>query len=343
MVTLYLTKQGSSVKYSKSHILIYYKEKVISDYLISEISKILCFGNIQLSTKVITSMLENGKQVCFLSQYGHIKGSLQNPWNHNVLTRHKQHLLFNDKQEKLLFAKKIVIDKIYSALDLLLSYARNPQINMKTSDLPIKREWSTKVYNAKDANQLLGYEGSFTRSYFSLLKICFSGDVEFVGRKYRPSTDPVNALLSFGYSLVNNQIIGQIEAVGLDPYIGCYHVISYGRPSLVLDLMEVYRHALVDRLVLRVFNHRWLNSDDFETRLDDREGQLYLKPDKLPIFLKHFHKAISGPCTFDKKMTWREHIQKYLVDFKNQMEESFDTDPYRVVDAYHDCPFTGGV
>ena len=101
---------------------------------------------------------------------------------------------------------------------------------------------------------------------------------QFLGRMRRPPKDPVNAVLSFGYVIVGNEIRSLLDGIGFDPFIGYYHKIDYGRPSLALDLLEEFRHSLVDRLMLQLFNQKVFTEDDFTaTSRDgvylDREGK----------------------------------------------------------------------
>jgi len=110
----------------------------------------------------------------------------------------------------------------------------------------------------------MGIEGDAARRYFHALGMGFSGSIAFSGRKRRPAPDPANALLSFGYVLLANMIASMIEARGLDPYLGMLHTVRSGRPSMALDLMEEFRHPVVDRFVLRVCNLKRFTPNDFE-------------------------------------------------------------------------------
>jgi len=116
-------------------------------------------------------------------------------------------------------------------------------------------------------DSLRGYEGRGTAVYFEgSSKGFLSEGFEFPGRVRRPPTDPVNALLSLGYTLLLNQVMAAVSLVGFDPYFGTLHSMDYGRPSLALDLMEEWRPTIVDTLVLSVFNLKVLIPSDFEER-----------------------------------------------------------------------------
>ena len=116
---------------------------------------------------------------------------------------------------------------------------------------------------------LRGAEGEAAQNYFSIFgDLIRSPDAEirFSGRSRRPPLDPVNALLSFLYTLLTHDCRSAAEGVGLDPAVGFLHRDRPGRPSLALDLMEELRPILADRLALSLFNRRQLRARDFETR-----------------------------------------------------------------------------
>jgi CRISPR-associated protein Cas1 len=87
----------------------------------------------------------------------------------------------------------------------------------------------------------------------------------WLGRIKHPATDPLNALLSFSYTLLMNETSALLEGAGLDPYLGFLHQVDYGRPSLALDIVEPFRHPVADRFVLTMANKRVLDGSDFES------------------------------------------------------------------------------
>ena len=116
----------------------------------------------------------------------------------------------------------------------------------------------------RDMEALRGVEGAATRIYFQAFGRMLRNDLfTFSGRNRRPPLDPVNALLSFVYTLLTNEVLSAIKSSGLDPYLGSLHALSYGRPSLACDLVEEYRCFMGDRLVLGLINRRAIRPDDF--------------------------------------------------------------------------------
>ena len=117
---------------------------------------------------------------------------------------------------------------------------------------------------ARSLDSLRGFEGKAGAYYWGALKGLIPDEWGFQGRKYFPPPDPVNALFSFGYSLLLKDVSAAVQLVGLDPYLGFFHTIDYGRPSLALDMMEEFRPVLVDTIVLKLIFSQHVTSTDFE-------------------------------------------------------------------------------
>lgn len=128
---------------------------------------------------------------------------------------------------------------------------------------------SEQARRASSLPSLLGVEGAAAARYFGcfpqMLKGSESGHAEFQteGRNRRPPTDPVNAMLSFGYALLTRAFVVALTAVGFDPYRGFFHQPRYGRPALALDMMEPFRPLVVDSTVLTAVNNGEVRPTDF--------------------------------------------------------------------------------
>jgi CRISP-associated protein Cas1 len=138
---------------------------------------------------------------------------------------------------------------------------------------------------------ILGIEGAGSAAYFTCFGKLLSDPRQwpFPGRVKRPPTDPVNALLSFGYSLLTNKVASAVQLVGFDHYVGYLHSSFYGRPSLALDLVEEFRPIIVDSMVLNMLNHRMLTLNDFVIEL----GAYRLKQEKRTIFFTKFEERLN--------------------------------------------------
>jgi CRISPR-associated protein Cas1 len=157
---------------------------------------------------------------------------------------------------------------------------------------------------------ILGMEGAGTAAYFRCFGKLLSDPQKwpFPGRVKRPPTDPVNSLLSFGYSLLTNKVASAVQLVGFDHFVGYLHSSFYGRPSLALDLMEEFRPVIVDSVVLTILNRRVVTPSDFVVEL----GAYRLKEEKRNVFFTQLEERLSEEVnhpTFGYKTTYRRCIE----------------------------------
>jgi CRISPR-associated protein Cas1 len=115
----------------------------------------------------------------------------------------------------------------------------------------------------------MGYEGAAAAAYFGAYTHLFAESLQFTGRKKRPPPDPVNVCLSLGYTLLHYDAVRACHTVGLDPMLGFFHDVSFGRESLACDLMEPLR-PLMDRWVWQLFKERQLRPEHFNQDIGGR-------------------------------------------------------------------------
>jgi len=171
-------------------------------------------------------------------------------------------------------------------------------------------------------NSLRGLEGAGSAAYFG----CFNqlirvADFSFATRRRRPPTDPVNSLLSLGYSLLRHDVQSALNIVGFDPYLGYLHTERYGRPSLALDLMEEFRPLVVDAVVLSAINLRSLSITDFTT--EPLSGAVELTKEGLQKFLRLYqlkklsefkHPVMGRKCSYQEAFEIQARlVAKYLM------------------------------
>lgn len=289
MATLYLTEQGSSLKKTYKRLLVEKDGKTLLEVPEFKIDRVLVFGNVQITTQAMAFLLDNGIETSLLSTYGKFRGRLAPVESKNVVLRMAQYERYLDEEFKLNFSKTIVKGKITNAKRLIQRYSRNhPEIDFSSAltelDKLIKSlDRKTKI------STVMGIEGRATAVYFGAFAQMFPGKLSFTSRTRRPATDPVNSLLSFGYVLITNEIFSILSALGFDPYIGYLHGINYGRPSLALDLVEEFRHPIVDMLTLDLINRHILNEEDFESK---ELGSILLKDGPRKKFFEQYERKL---------------------------------------------------
>jgi CRISPR-associated protein Cas1 len=144
-----------------------------------------------------------------------------------------------------------------------------------------------ETIRAQEGDSLRGYEGRGSATYFGAIKVLLNPAWAFQGRAYYPPPDPFNALLSFGYGLLQKDMTTTLHLVGLDPYIGCFHALEYNRPSLVLDLMEEFRPLVVDRTLLHLALTQQVQPADF-VHTGRAERPIELGDQVLPVVIKAY-------------------------------------------------------
>src|SRR5262249_2120205 len=292
---LYLQEPGSFVG-KRSHHLTVKKDGIeLSRVPLAMVRQVVVFGNVQVSTQALETLLANEIPVMYLTGYGRFLGALTPAPTKNVSLRLAQFQRFGDPAEALTLAKEVGRAKLVNQRALLMRSLRSrSQANGDsdsvasegTSDTPeneksvrgsdelsarLMADLLPKVERATGIESLLGLEGQGATLYFGgfsrFLKAQPPGrGFDFPTRTRRPPKDPVNALLSFAYSLLCKDCFSALCTVGFDPYHGFFHGTGrHGRPSLALDLMEEFRSVIADSVVLTMVNNRVVTPDDFLT------------------------------------------------------------------------------
>ncbi len=292
MATLYLTEQGLYLTKNQHRLVLSKNGKKVIEIPVFQVERILIFGNIQVSTQALDLILDSGIECSFLSSKGKFRGILRPAEQGNVFLRIAQYERYLDSQFRYEFSREIVKAKIANQINHIKRYAKNhPETSFKNEIDELSRELNT-IPEEKLISNLLGIEGFSSSVYFKAFgKMVSNSGFDFSMRTRRPPRDPINALLSLGYTLVTNELYSLLSASGFDPHIGYYHELLYGRPSLALDVTEEFRVPLVDHLVMNLINLRSLSKEDFQQNEED--GGVYLKNESKKIFFAEYERAIT--------------------------------------------------
>lgn len=279
MATLYLIEQNTILRKQGNRLLVCQRppasrrysavlqKDIIRDLPAADVDHVMLFGNIQVTTSALHLLLQKGIELAIFSYGGQLLGQLTPPMGKNIPLRIRQFERFRDPDFILHFARSIVAAKISNALTFLRQFHWNYPQTFESKELELFPAMISRASDAETLDSLLGTEGAAAAQYFKLFESVIQPPWRFKGRTKRPPKDPVNAVLSFGYVVVGSQIQMLMDGIGLDPYLGFYHQIDYGRPSLALDLLEEFRHPLVDRLAASLFNKAFLRRPTFLTPL----------------------------------------------------------------------------
>lgn len=230
----------------------------------------------QVTTQAVATLLEKELDVVFMSIYGKYRGRLHHGAKQAGLRR-QQYRFMSDEAANLRLAKAIVDGKIHNQRVLLQRQARRTpslaQPGEETATIVNPAQFSQAlagmmqmhkaIPQADSLDALRGYEGKAAAYYFAAIRSLLEPGWKFERRAFHPPPDPFNALLSFNYSLLQKDVVAAVNVVGLDAYLGCFHEIDAGRPSLALDLMEEWRPLIADALTLELVNRHVLRPSDF--------------------------------------------------------------------------------
>jgi CRISPR-associated protein Cas1 len=263
------------------------------------IEQIVLMGHPSITGEALTYALELGLPVHYLSYFGKYLGSALPSYSRNGQLRLAQFTVHNNSEKRLALVKEIVKGKIHNQGNILYRKGQKEN-NLK--------QHKKAVDNQTTLNQVRGIEGLAAREYFSYWSTILGNNWQFEGRNRRPPRDPVNALLSFAYSLLQIQVTAGVHLAGLDPYIGYLHETTRGQPAIVLDLMEEFRPLVADSLVFSVLNRGEIKQQDFEESL----GAFRLKDTPRKKFLEAFEQKINEDFKhpiFNYRCNYRRSIE----------------------------------
>ena len=238
--------------------------KTVSKHPIEQIQSVYLYGGIQTSTQALHALIEKEISVAYFSPAGRFIGMTQGLPQSGVDARLGQAKIFTNPKIRTKLARSMIRAKIHNQRVLLMRNGKLPDV-----ELHRMAKLRDACYKAEDLDRLRGLEGSAAAIYFeyfgTMLKGAAFENFDFQGRNRRPPKDPVNALLSQGYSILAKELTGMCHAVGLDPFIGVFHQPRYGRPALALDLMEEFRPLVADSVTVSLLNRQELDLGDFIT------------------------------------------------------------------------------
>jgi len=310
VATLYLTEQGAKLQRTQTRLIVEKDGKFLLQLPIIKIDRVLIFGRASITIPVFELLLKEGIPTSFLSQEGRLKGFLEPVPSKNILLRIRQYERAKDEQFRTEMAKAIVSGKIRNQKRLLQRFAHNhPELDFATEITEIDDSFQ-RLYKKNSLSGILGVEGICTAIYFRGFSKLFQGKICFTERSRRPPKDPINSLLSLGYTLLTNEYFSLTAAIGFDPYLGFYHGISYGRPSLALDLVEELRHPVIDMLTLDLINRQMLKPEDFT---GNEDKGFFLTAEGRRVFFTQYEQRMTSEFLHPKNKT-KTNIRKIMRD-----------------------------
>ena len=268
--TLFVLTQGAYLKKEGQAIVVRIKKTDRLRLPMINIAAIVCFGRVSCSPYLLGACAQRGIAISFMTEHGRFLAAVNGFTPGNVLLRREQYRRADSPEATATIARACIVGKLANYRTVLRRANRDQQKSESTDriermanriDLKLKT-----LQSGLGLDQLRGVEGDATADYFAVFNELITSQKErfsFTSRSRRPPLDPVNAMLSFLYSMLTNDMRSACESVGLDAAVGFLHRDRPGRPGLALDLMEELRPVLVDRVVLSVINRQQVNVAGF--------------------------------------------------------------------------------
>jgi len=269
--TLFITTQGAYLSKEGETVVVNVDHEVRLRLPILTLDGIVCFGNVSCSPFLLGFCGEKGVGVSFLTEHGHFLARVCGPVSGNVLLRREQYRRAESAEQAATLAASVVAAKAANCRTVLRRARRDHgsmagEAAVLDAIGRLDRLLDDVRRPGLSADAVRGLEGDAAAAYFGVfdhLIVAQKDAFRFTIRSRRPPLDPVNALLSFLYTLLAHDATGALEAVGLDPQAGFLHAMRPGRPSLALDLLEELRPVVADRLALSLINLRQIGSNGF--------------------------------------------------------------------------------
>jgi CRISPR-associated protein Cas1 len=302
MTSIYVKEQGAMVRRDGDRLVVSKDGAVLDSFPLANVEQVTLMGNVQLTTQATATLLDRDIDVVYLSSYGKFRGRLVGSGSKQVRLRQQQMQLLSRESFALPLAQAVVDGKIHNQRVLLQRQTRRTRsladrerglVAFPADPHRFDRALAGMMQMKKAAqgaarlDSLRGFEGKAAAYYFEAVRTLLDPAWGFQQREYYPPPDPFNALLSFSYSLLLKDMITAVQQVGLDPYLGFFHEVAYGRPSLVLDLMEEWRPLLADAMVLELVNRGSLRPVDFQ-KTGNPNRPVELGEAGMPVVLKAY-------------------------------------------------------
>ena len=271
--TLYVTSEDSYLALDGENVVVFENKTELGRVPLHNLEEILSFGYRGTSPALMGACAERNISLCYLTPQGKFLARVSGKTKGNVVLRQQQYDSSRDESISLEIAKNCILGKVYNARWVLERAIRDHSLQIDVEQVKSANNFlknsQNLIQNSQSKDQLRGYEGEAASIYFGVfdqLILQQKKDFIFKGRNKRPPLDPVNALLSFAYTLLTNTITSALESVGLDPYVGYLHTDRPGRASLSLDLIEELRAVLADRFVLSLINRKMVMRKNFSQK-----------------------------------------------------------------------------
>ncbi|MBL6986895.1 MAG: group II intron reverse transcriptase/maturase [Methylobacter sp.] len=291
--TLYLLQHGQVLGKESERLIVRQEQKIVREIPAIKVDQIMVYGNAQITTQAMQFCLQERIPIYLLSGQGHYYGVIDSFNTEPVLLQREQFLRANDDAFCLNLATAMVQGKIANSRLMLQRQARRHSSDILHKAVAVLKNTLIQLDRASSLDELRGYEGSAAKIYFQALAVTVDNSWGFSRRVRQPPTDGINAMLSYGYTLLFYNVYSLLRSRGLNPQVGFLHALRQGHPALASDMMEEFRSIVVDAVVWKLILNQQLSSDDFSYPKTAGEG-CFLKPHARKVFIKALEEKLNS-------------------------------------------------
>lgn len=333
MAVLYVKEQGAVIQKRDERVIVTKNTETLLDIPLFEVDNIAIIGNVQVTTQALHLLMQNGIDVSYFTYSGRYLGAAAAEASKNIFLRFEQYEYYLDMERRLAMGRIIISNKMRNQIAMIRMREFTGTDYSPATDLKRMEELLLEVPNQQTPNELMGIEGMCSNVYFSAFAHMLKCDFAFTGRNRRPPRDPVNVILSLGYTFLTREITNALDAESFETYLGFVHGIRYGRKSLALDVVEEFRQPIIDRLTITLFNKRMIGRYDFDY---EESGRVVLSEEGFRKFCNEYERWMTGRSSLVGETSYRRIIRRQISQLKKAITSGESYVPY----AYHgerDC------
>lgn len=309
--TLFVTQPDIYLSLDGDNVVLLKENEKLGRLPLHNLEAIVSFGYTGASPALMGYCAERSISIAFLTKSGRFLARVVGESRGNVILRKTQYRISENEEESTKIARNFIVGKIYNNKWILERITREHSLRVDVEQFKAVSKFLSvilqEVRNCDNLESLRGWEGQAAINYnkvFDQMILQQKDSFTFQGRSRRPPKDSVNAMLSFAYTLLANDVSAALETVGLDAYVGFMHQDRPGRASLALDLMEELRGIYADRFVLSLINRREMTADGFYKK---ENGAVLMTDEARQLFLRAWQKKKQEKIThpyLGEKISW---------------------------------------
>lgn len=320
--TLFVMNEKAYLSLEGETVFVEIESEKAGQFPLHTLESIICFSYCGATPALMGECAKRGINLAFYSPFGKFLCRVTGESRGNVLLRKQQYRISDNESASCVIARNFILGKVFNCRWSVDRTLRDHEMRIDSEQcrkaIYVLSGALEKIKIEDNLDTLRGLEGESATIYFSVFDEMILNQKEdfyFHGRNKRPPLDNVNAMLSFGYSLLANDCANALEGVGIDSFVGFMHRDRPGRKSLALDLMEELRPVLVDRFVLTLINNKQIKAEHFKM---SNSGAVEFTDDGKKKFLSawqnHKKEEIVHPY-LKEKISWGlvPHVQALLL------------------------------